>query len=49
MAYSPDYTESDVTAATIDGAGKFVIVFAGFAGIIALVLLAGWGYGRLKK
>lgn len=45
MAYTPVYSSDDVTAATIDGIVKFVIVIAGFATLIGLVML----YGYFKK
>jgi len=49
MAYNASYTADDLSSATISGIGKFIIVFAGFAGIIALILLGGWLKGRMKK
>jgi len=49
MAYTADYTEEDLTEASIDGIAKFVIVGASFAGLIALVVLVTWGVKRLRK
>jgi len=44
-----DYTADDISSATISGIGKFIIVFAGFAGVIALILIGGWVRGKIKK
>jgi len=48
MAYVANYTADDVAEATISGTTKMVIVFAGFAGIIVLIVLAGWFMKRTK-
>ncbi len=48
MAYTPDYTEADLTEASIDGIAKFVIVAAGFVGLMVLVFLATWGVKKFR-
>lgn len=49
MAYTPDYTEGDLTSATIDGIGKFVITAGSFAGLIALVVLLVLGVRAMRR
>jgi hypothetical protein len=47
MAYTPDYTQDDLTSSVIDGIVTFVIVLAGFASLIALVFLYKWGKNKV--
>jgi hypothetical protein len=48
MAYTPDYTSADITSAANDGIARGLIVGGSLAGVIVLVFILGWGYGKLK-
>ena len=49
MAYTPSYTTSDVTSATIDGATIFIITIVGLMGVIALILVGKWAMKSVRK
>lgn len=48
MAYTPDYTASDITAAANDGIARGIIVGGSLAGVIVLVFIGGWALGKVK-
>lgn len=45
MAYTPSYTDGDISSAAIDGVVKVIIAFASLATLVGLVMV----YGLLKK
>lgn len=49
MAFNASYDTTDITEATVDGVGKFIITAGGFAGLIALVVLLVLGIRYWKK
>jgi len=49
IAYTAQYDTTDVTNAGIDGFAVVVITLVGLAGIIVLVLIAGYFMKQIKK
>jgi hypothetical protein len=48
MAYTPDYTSGDVSAAAIQSIAVFFIVVAELAAVIVLLALLLWGRKKAK-
>jgi hypothetical protein len=48
MAYTPDYTESDMSASIIDTVVKVLILFGTFATLIVLIMLFVWVKKKIK-
>lgn len=48
MAYTPEYSESDLSASIIDTIVKAIIVVGIFTTLIVLVLLWGWLKKRMR-
>lgn len=42
MAYTPSYTDSDISGAAIDGVVKILIAFSSLATLVGLIFLFGW-------
>ncbi|MCJ7768166.1 hypothetical protein MUP79_07225 [Candidatus Bathyarchaeota archaeon] len=49
MAYTPDYTEGNLSDSIIDTIVKVVITVSTFATLIVLIMLYGWLKGHLKQ
>ena len=48
MAYTPQYTTSDVTAASVDGITVFIITVVSLAGIFALIFAYKYARKNMK-
>jgi len=48
MAYTPEYTSTDLTAAIIDFIGTAGVALIGFAALVGLVLVYKWFTGRKR-
>lgn len=48
MAYTPDYTDEDISPIAIDGLAAFAVVFVQLATVVALVVLFVWLKKRMK-
>jgi len=48
MAYTPDYTDDDISPIAIDGLAAFGVVFVQLATVIALIVMFVWVKKRMK-
>jgi hypothetical protein len=49
MAYTPEYTTSDLSSITVDILGTGAVEIIQFAGLFVLVVILGWFFVKMKK
>lgn len=49
MAYTPDYTESDLSNSIIDTIVKVIITVSTFATLIVLIMLFNWMKKQMRR